>query len=59
MSESDTRRSITGETALRLARYFGTTPHYWMNMQTRYDLEVARDRWGAKVAKEIVPRTAA
>jgi plasmid maintenance system antidote protein VapI len=30
-----------------------------MNMQTRYDLEVARDRWGAKVAKEIVPRTAA
>jgi addiction module HigA family antidote len=36
------QRSITGETALRLGRYFGTTPAYWMNMQARYDLEAAK-----------------
>ena len=53
------RRSITGETALRLARYFGTTPAYWMNLQTRFDLELARDAWEAKVAAEIQPRSAA
>ena len=35
------KRSLTGETALRLARYFGATPEYWMNLQTRYDLETA------------------
>ena len=37
------KRGITGETALRLARYFGTTPAYRMNMQARYDLETASD----------------
>ncbi len=36
------RRSITPDTALRLARYFGTTPEFWMNLQTAYDLDVAR-----------------
>ena len=53
------KRSITGETALRLARYFGTTPGYWMNLQARFDLESARDAWEAKVNAEIRPRTAA
>jgi antitoxin HigA-1 len=53
------RRAITGETALRLGRYFGTTPEYWLNMQTRYDLETARDRWEARVQSEIQPRRAA
>jgi addiction module HigA family antidote len=53
------KRSITGETALRLARYFGTTPGYWMNLQARFDLESARDAWEAKVEAEIRPRTAA
>ena len=53
------RRSITGETALRLARYFATTPGYWMNLQARFDLESARDAWEAKVDAEILPRTAA
>lgn len=52
-------RSITGETALRLARYFGTTAEYWINMQSHYDLEVARDEWESAVKKEIHPRTAA
>ena len=53
------RRSISGETALRLARYFATTPAYWMNLQARFDLESARDQWDAKVKAEIRPRTAA
>lgn len=53
------RRSVAGETALRLARYFGTTPNDWMNLQARYDLETARDRWEAQVRSEVRPRNAA
>ena len=53
------QRSITGETALRLARYFGTTPAYWMNMQARYDLEKARDEWERRIESEVRPRSAA
>jgi addiction module HigA family antidote len=52
-------RSITGESALRLARYFGTTPEYWMNMQAHYDIEVARDKWEADIRKHVRPLTAA
>lgn len=52
-------RSITGETALRLARYFGTSPEYWINLQAHYDLEVARDEWDLAVRKQIRPRAAA
>lgn len=52
-------RSITGETALRLARYFGTTPEYWVNMQAHYDLETARDECESAVRREVRPRTAA
>jgi addiction module HigA family antidote len=50
------QRGITGETALRLGRYFGTTPAYWMNMQARYDLETARDEWESRIASEVRPR---
>lgn len=53
------QRAITGETALRLARYFGTTPEYWLNMQARYDLETARDQWEDRVKSEVQPRHAA
>jgi len=53
------QRAITGETALRLGRYFGTTPAYWMNMQARYDLETARDEWESRIESEIRPRGAA
>ncbi len=53
------QRSVTGETALRLARYFGTSPEYWLNMQTRYDLETARDEFERRIATEVVPRSAA
>ena len=52
-------RSVTGETALRLARYFKTTPQYWMNLQARYDLESAQDQWEARVTAEVRPRDAA
>jgi addiction module HigA family antidote len=41
------KRRITADTALRLARYFGTTDRFWLNLQTRYDLEVGRDRLGS------------
>jgi addiction module HigA family antidote len=53
------QRGITGETALRLARYFNTTPDYWVNMQAQYDLERARDEWDAKIRSEVRPRHAA
>jgi len=49
-------RGVTGETALRLARYFGTTAEYWINMQALYDLEVARDEFDAAI-KQINLRT--
>src|SRR3982751_4488430 len=41
------KRRITADTALRLARYFGTTDRFWLNLQARYDLEVERDRLGS------------
>jgi addiction module HigA family antidote len=53
------QRTITGETALRLARYFDTTPEYWLKMQARYDLETARDQWEDRVKSEVRPRHAA
>jgi antitoxin HigA-1 len=53
------RRSITGETALRLARYFGTSPEFWLGMQKDYDLQVARDEFEAEVERQIQPRNKA
>jgi addiction module HigA family antidote len=46
-------RSITADTALRLARYFGTSERFWLNLQARYDLEVAKDRLGDRLAREV------
>jgi addiction module HigA family antidote len=46
-------RSITADTALRLARYFGTSAAFWMNLQTRYDLEMQTDRSGRRIEREI------
>jgi len=43
------KRRITANTALRLARYFGTTDHFWLNLQTRFDLEVERDHLGSSL----------
>jgi antitoxin HigA-1 len=50
------KRSITADTALRLARYFGTTELFWLNLQTRYDLEMERDRLGTRLDEEVVRR---
>ena len=50
------KRSITADTALRLARYFGTTDRFWLNLQTRYDLELERDRLGARLEREVSVR---
>lgn len=44
------RRAITADTALRLGRYFGIEAQFWLNLQTRYDLEVAEDRVAEQVA---------
>jgi antitoxin HigA-1 len=49
------RRGITSDTALRLARYFKTTPEFWMNMQVRYELDVAEDERAARIEKEVIP----
>jgi antitoxin HigA-1 len=51
-------RGISADTALRLARYFGTTPEFWMNLQRRFDLETAKGELGEKVAREVRPRAA-
>ena len=45
------RRGVTGDTALRLGRFFGTTPELWLNMQARYELDMARDRAGDEIAR--------
>jgi antitoxin HigA-1 len=46
-------RSISADTALRLARYFGTSERFWLNLQTRYDLEVEKDRLGGRLRREV------
>jgi antitoxin HigA-1 len=47
-------RAISADTALRLARYFGTSERFWLNLQTQYDLDVERDRLGDRIDKEVV-----
>jgi antitoxin HigA-1 len=52
------KRGITADTALRLARYFGTTSRFWMNLQASWELEVAEDEVGRAVDRDVLPRTA-
>ncbi len=47
------KRAITADTALRLARYFGMSERFWMNLQTRYDLETERDRLAGRLDEEV------
>lgn len=49
-------RGITADTALRLARYFDTSERFWLNLQTRYDLEVEKDRLGDRLDDEVLRR---
>ena len=53
------RRAITAGTALRLARFFGTSAQFWMNLQANYDLEVAQDSLGVLIESQVKPRIAA
>ena len=53
------RRGISADTALRLARYFNTTPKFWLNLQTSYDLAVAADAKQAQIERTVQPREAA
>ncbi len=52
------RRAVTTDTALRLGRYFGTTPEFWLNLQTRYDLDAAERTLRRKIEREVAPRAA-
>lgn len=49
------KRRISADTALRLARFFGTSERFWMNLQVRYDLEVEKDRLGDRLDQEMKP----
>jgi len=51
------RRGITPETALRLARYFNTSPGFWLNLQMAYDLEIAQDKLSHTIEREVRPAT--
>jgi addiction module HigA family antidote len=50
------QRAISADTALRLARYFGTSERFWLNLQVRYDLEVEKDRLGNRLQQEVAVR---
>ena len=49
------KRPVTAEIALRLGRYFGQNPRYWINLQSRYDMDVAEDALSDQVAREVRP----
>ena len=53
------RRGITADTALRLARYFNTTPKFWLNLQTSYDLATTAETRAEEIARSVHPREAA
>jgi addiction module HigA family antidote len=46
-------RAVSADTALRLARFFGTSDRFWLNLQAAYDLDVERDRLGARLEREV------
>lgn len=48
-------RSITADTALRLAKFFGTSPEFWLNLQDAYDLKIVLKKSGKKIDKEVTP----
>ena len=52
------KRAITPETALRLARYFGTSPEFWLGMQAHYDLEITRMKMCEVIEKTVRPKVA-
>ena len=53
------KRSITADTALRLARYFGTSAEFWIGLQSKYDIDLAEDTLARRIEREVIPRSAA
>jgi len=51
------KRGVSPETAMRLARYFGNSARFWLNLQTAYELAVAEAELGARIASEVAPAT--
>jgi len=51
------QRAISADTALRLARYFGTTERFWLNLQNHYDLQLEKDRLGKRLEREVLVLT--
>ena len=49
------KRPVTAELALRLGRYFGQNPRYWLNLQSRYDMDIVEDVMSEQVAREVHP----
>lgn len=49
------KRSVTADTALRLGRFFGNSPQFWLGLQTQYDLDVAEDQLGKRLDREVRP----
>jgi addiction module HigA family antidote len=54
----DRPRAVTADTALRLARYLGTTPEFWLNLQSAYELSMAQGESGPRIEREVQPRAA-
>lgn len=52
------RRNVSADTAFRLARYFGTTPDFWINLQARYELEKADRKIRRRIEREVRPHAA-
>jgi addiction module HigA family antidote len=52
-------RGVTADTALRLARYFNTSPEFWLNLQTLYELRLAQQKAGRRIERKVQPRQAA
>ena len=50
------KRAVSADSALRLARYFGTTPRFWMGLQAEYDLDLAADKLSDRITREVRPR---
>ncbi len=53
------RRSITADTAVRLGRYFGNSPQFWINLQSQYDIAVVEQERGESIAQRVKPADAA
>ena len=53
------KRAITADTALRLSRFFGNSPQFWLGLQTQYDLDIAEDQLGKRLDREVRPYTIA